>query len=81
MLTVNAGVLLMLLVIGDAQTRAGDTRSAQQTFLRAADIARRAGWANRLALAALGYGGRFVWEPDHARTHPLSTLLDEALGG
>lgn len=71
----------LLLALGDAQTRAGDTSSAQQTFLRAADIARQAGWADRLALAALGYGGRFVWEPDHERTHPLATLLDEALGG
>jgi tetratricopeptide (TPR) repeat protein len=71
----------LLLALGDAQTRAGDTSPAQQTFLRAADIARQAGWADRLALAALGYGGRFVWEPDHEPTHPLSTLLDEALRG
>ena len=71
----------LLLALGDAQTRAGDTVASQQTFLRAADIARQAGWADKLALAALGYGGRFVWEPDHERTHPLSTLLEEALGG
>jgi DNA-binding SARP family transcriptional activator len=71
----------LLLALGDAQTRAGDTVASQQTFLRAADLARQAGWADRLALAALGYGGRFVWEPDHERTHPLSTLLEEALDG
>ena len=32
-----------------------------------------------LARAALGYGGRNVWEPDHERTQPLSRLLEEAL--
>jgi tetratricopeptide (TPR) repeat protein len=58
---------------------AGETTAAQQSFVRAADIARQAGWADRLARAALGYGGRLVWEPDHERSQPLSTLLDEAL--
>ena len=71
----------LLLALGDAQTRAGDTASAQHSFLRAADIARQSGWADMLARAALGYGGRFVWEPDHERTQPLSRLLEEALGG
>jgi tetratricopeptide (TPR) repeat protein len=69
----------LLLALGDAQTRAGDTDAARQSFVRAADIARQAGWADRLARAALGYGGRFVWEPDHERTQPLSRLLEEAL--
>jgi tetratricopeptide (TPR) repeat protein len=71
----------LVLALGDAQTSAGDTGAAQRTFLRAADIARREGWPDRLARAALGYGGRFVWEPDHEPTHPLCTLLDEALSG
>jgi hypothetical protein len=60
----------LLLALGDAQTRAGDAVAAQQSFVRAADIARQAGWADRLARAALGYGGRFVWEPDRERTQP-----------
>jgi hypothetical protein len=51
----------LVLALGDAQTRAGETGAAQRTFLRAADIARQEGWADRLARAALGYGGRFVW--------------------
>jgi eukaryotic-like serine/threonine-protein kinase len=71
----------LLLALGDAQTWAGNTAAAHRSFVRAADIARQAGWADRLARAALGYGGRFVWEPDHEPTHPLWTLLDEALGG
>jgi predicted ATPase/DNA-binding SARP family transcriptional activator len=70
----------LLLALGDVQNMTGETISAKQSFLRAADIARQAGWADRLARAALGYGGRFVWEPEHERAHPLSTLLDEALG-
>lgn len=69
----------LLLALGDAQTWAGNTVAARQSFLRAADIARQAGWADRLARAALGYGGRLVWEPDNERNQPLSTLLDEAL--
>jgi DNA-binding SARP family transcriptional activator/tetratricopeptide (TPR) repeat protein len=70
----------LLLALGDAQTSAGDTAAAQDSFVRAADIARKAGWADRFARAALGYGGRLVWEQDHERTHRLSKLLEEALG-
>jgi tetratricopeptide (TPR) repeat protein len=70
----------LLLALGDAQTLVGDTAAAQHSFVRAADIARQAGWADRLARAALGYGGGSVWEPDHERIHLLSTLLEEALG-
>jgi DNA-binding SARP family transcriptional activator/tetratricopeptide (TPR) repeat protein len=67
----------LLLARGDAQTRSGDTGSARETFLRAADIARSAGMGERLARAALGYGGRFVSLPeDDARLLPL---LEEAL--
>jgi tetratricopeptide (TPR) repeat protein len=69
----------LLLALGDAQMSAGETTAAQQSFVRAADIARQAGWADRLARAALGYGGRFVWEPDNEPGQPLSRLLDEAL--
>jgi DNA-binding SARP family transcriptional activator len=69
----------LLLALGDAQISAGDTGAAQQSFVRAADIAREAGWAEMLARAALGYGGKFVWEPDAGRSQPLVTLLDEAL--
>ena len=64
----------LLLALGDAQMSAGETTAAQQSFVRAADIARQAGWADRLARAALGYGGRFVWEPDNEpRPTPVQT--------
>jgi DNA-binding SARP family transcriptional activator/tetratricopeptide (TPR) repeat protein len=71
----------LLLALGDAQTSAGDTAAAQDSFARAANMARQSGWADRFARAALGYGGRFVWEGDYERPHTLSTLLEEALGG
>lgn len=72
------GQLDLLLRLGDAQTRAGETAAAGETFLAAAAQARSAGDGVRLAEAAVGYGGRFVWlRPGHdARLIPL---LEEAL--
>jgi tetratricopeptide (TPR) repeat protein len=46
----------LLLALGTAQSRAGDSRAARATFLRAADLARKLGSPERLAHAALGYG-------------------------
>ena len=52
----------LLLSLGDAQARAGDAPSAQRSFLEAADLAEALGLSESLARAALGYGGRHVWE-------------------
>lgn len=68
----------LLLGMGDAQGRAGDTRSAKETFKRAAGLARATGSPAQLARAALGYGGRFVWEAAREDPH-LRELLEEAL--
>jgi DNA-binding SARP family transcriptional activator/tetratricopeptide (TPR) repeat protein len=68
----------LLLARGEAETRAGDTPSAQETFLAAAAIARQLGLTTELARAAAGYGGRIVW----ARAgddYRLVPLLEEAL--
>jgi DNA-binding SARP family transcriptional activator len=66
----------LLLALGDAQTRAGDTPAAKETFLLAAGLARHTGGA--VARAALGYGGRFVFNV--SRDDPrLRLLLEEAL--
>jgi tetratricopeptide (TPR) repeat protein len=46
----------LLLALGTAQSRAGDSRAARETFLRAAGLARKLGAPDRLARAALGYG-------------------------
>ena len=66
----------LLLALGDAQTRAGDMPAAKQTFLLAAELARHTGVA--VARAALGYGGRFLFNV--SRDDPrLRLLLEEAL--
>lgn len=47
----------LLLALAGAQTRAGQTTTAKETFRRAAELARALGNAEHLAVAALGYGG------------------------
>ena len=51
----------VLLALGDALSRSGSLGEAKDAFRRAAGLAGRGGWPDRLARAALGYGGRFVW--------------------
>ena len=68
----------LLLSLGEAQARAGDMPTAKETFLAAADAARRTGSAERLARAALGYGGRFVWARPWGDER-LAPLLEEGL--
>jgi len=46
----------LLLALGSAQSRAGESRAARETYLRAAGLARKLGSPERLAKAALGYG-------------------------
>ena len=65
------------LALGDALAKAGDMATARETFLQAAKRAREARLADRLARAALGYGGRFVW--GLAEDDRLVPLLEEAL--
>jgi len=68
----------LLLSLGDALARAGEQVRARETFLAAAELARRDGSAEHLARAALGYGGRFVWSRAWGDPH-LVPLLEEAL--
>jgi predicted ATPase/DNA-binding SARP family transcriptional activator/class 3 adenylate cyclase len=68
----------LYLAHGDALAKAGSTLEAKESFLAAADLARRAGLAERLADAALGYGGRLVWMRAWGDDH-LVPLLEEAL--
>ncbi len=49
------------LALGEAQARAGITDAARETFLDAAELARRLPLPEELARAALGYGGRFAY--------------------
>ena len=68
----------LLLELGDAQARAGDGPNSRETFLTAADAARRVGAPELLSLSGLGYGGRFVWARAGTDRH-LVPLLEQAL--
>jgi DNA-binding SARP family transcriptional activator len=68
----------LLLGLGDAQARAGEQAAAEEIFRRAAEVARRAGMADRLGRAALGYGGRWVWTVMRGDPHVIP-LLEEAI--
>ncbi len=68
----------LLVSVGEARGRAGDMPAAQQAFLAAAELAERRGLVEQLARAALGYGGRFVWEAGRGDPH-LRPLLERAL--
>jgi tetratricopeptide (TPR) repeat protein len=68
----------LMLELGDVQARAGDGPSSKETFLNAADSARRVGAAELLAQSGLGYGGRFVWARAGTDRY-LVPLLEEAL--
>ncbi|MDQ3865516.1 MAG: AAA family ATPase, partial [Actinomycetota bacterium] len=68
----------LLLALGEAQARAGDTPAAKATFREAADLAASNGLADQLARAALGYGGRFLWDVSRDDPH-LASLLERAL--
>ncbi len=68
----------LLLALGDAQARAGDSRASKLALREAADLAERIGLVQHLARAALHYGGRFVWV--RGSTDPaLVPLLERAL--
>ncbi len=68
----------LLLRLGDASARSGEAAAAKDQFFQAAALARRLGLPEQLARAALGYGGRFVWEASRGDPH-LTTLLSDAL--
>ena len=52
----------LLLALGDARARAGDTPASKRAFREAAELAERLELPDQLARAALGYGGRLVWD-------------------
>jgi eukaryotic-like serine/threonine-protein kinase len=70
----------LLLSLGEAQIRAGDSPAAKEAFLDAAGVARRIGLPRQLARAAAGYGGRIVWARG-ADDDRLVPLLEEGLAG
>jgi hypothetical protein len=68
----------LLLSLGEAESRAGNSSAAMQAFLEAAEIARVRGLPRELARAASGYGGRIVWARAGSDTR-LVPLLEEGL--
>ena len=68
----------LLLSLGEALSRAGRGSEAKEVLRRAATLAERTGKTDRLARAAVEYGGRFAWS--RASTDPfLVPLLERAL--
>ncbi|MFL5889421.1 MAG: ATP-binding protein [Solirubrobacteraceae bacterium] len=68
----------LLLGLGEARARAGDTPASKRAFREAADLAERTGLSEALARAALGYGARMIW--DVARDDDaVLQLLERAL--
>jgi DNA-binding SARP family transcriptional activator/tetratricopeptide (TPR) repeat protein len=68
----------LLLSLGEAEARAGNTPAAKSAFLEAASTARRLSLPRQLARAAAGYGGRIVWARAGDDTR-LLPLLEEGL--
>lgn len=68
----------LLLALGDAQARAGDTPTSKQTYLKAARLAETMRYPEQLGRAALGYGGRIAWDVSRD-DQQTARLLDHAL--
>jgi DNA-binding SARP family transcriptional activator len=68
----------LLLAVGDVLARAGDTPASKRRFDEAAQLAEKRGLAEHLGHAALGYGGRILWEVSRDDDH-LIPLLERAL--
>ncbi len=68
----------LLLALGEAEARAGNSSAARRAFSDAAEFARQLGLRRELARAAAGYGGRIVWGRTGADTQ-LVPFLEEGL--
>jgi DNA-binding SARP family transcriptional activator len=70
----------LLLAIGEVSARAGDSGASKRAFREAAELATAHDLPDDLAQAALGYGGRIIWNV--SRDDPLlAVLLERALAG
>jgi predicted ATPase/DNA-binding SARP family transcriptional activator len=68
----------LLLALGDVQGRAGDTPASRRAYRTAADLAEQLGLREHLARAAVGYGGRIVWNVSRDDEY-LTPLLEKGL--
>jgi DNA-binding SARP family transcriptional activator/tetratricopeptide (TPR) repeat protein len=69
----------LLLALGEAEARAGDTPASKQAFREAADLAEDGGAPEQVARAAVGYGGRIIWEVSRGEEDHLVPLIERAL--
>ena len=68
----------LLLGSADAQARAGETAVSKQTYLEAARLAETMRYPEQLGRAALGYGGRLMWDVSRD-DRQTARLLENAL--
>jgi DNA-binding SARP family transcriptional activator len=68
----------LLLRLGEARARAGDTPAATEAFVAAADLADSIGSPEQLARAAMGCGGRLLWEVSRGE-QDVVPLMERAL--
>ena len=68
----------LLLALGDALARAGDAAGSREVFRAAAELAGERHLPDRLARAALGYGGRVMWDVSRD-DDDLASLIGRAL--
>jgi predicted ATPase/DNA-binding SARP family transcriptional activator len=68
----------LLLSLGEAEGRAGNTAAAREAFLHASDLARQLGRPHEFGRAVIGYGGRLVWARA-GQDERLVPLFEEAL--
>jgi tetratricopeptide (TPR) repeat protein len=70
----------LLLDLGDAEWAAGEFERSREAFRAAVEIARELNDSDKLARAALGYGGRMAFGAG-VRDDTLIALLEEAITG
>ena len=71
----------LLLLLAESERRAGEQQEARAAFASAAEIAKQLGSSERLAVAALGYGGvgfGAMWFGEGKSDEFLLNLLEEA---
>lgn len=69
----------LLLALGEAQNKAGNTSACKQATQRAAALAKALGLREHLARAALSFGTKLLWGEGGETDPTLVSLLEEAL--
>jgi tetratricopeptide (TPR) repeat protein len=78
LVTEDAARCELLLALGNAYARAGDTPASKRAFLEAAELADARQLPDLLGRAAFGYGGRILWDVSRD-DEQLIALVERAL--